>query len=92
MTWSERFAAHLTKRGLSQLDAVVELRAAGLRASTSQVHYWCRGSVPRSESRDIIAAWSGGDVPAETTEESGPALPDDTGEHLAVPPSRASTA
>lgn len=85
MAWSEKFAAHLVKREISQLDAVIELRALGLRVSQSQVHYWCRGSVPRAETRDIVETWSGGAVSSATDEPSGPDLAaDDSGEHPAV--------
>ena len=68
MSWSERFAAHLSTRGISQLDAVIELRAVGVRATQSQAHYWCRGSVPRLATREQIAIWSKGDVPAEAVD------------------------
>jgi hypothetical protein len=64
-TWSERFAAHLVKRNLSQLDVVIELRTLGLYVTQSQVHYWAHGSRPREdEHRERIAKWSKGAVPA----------------------------
>lgn len=64
MNWSERFAAYLTKRDVSQLDVVIELRTFGVRATQSQVHYWIHGSRPRAEARERIAKWSRGAVPA----------------------------
>ncbi len=93
MSWSERFAQHLEKRGISQLDAVIELRACGVRVSQSQIHYWCRGSVPRTATRRPIELWSGGAVPALTPDEaSSPDLDaDESGEHPAADSTRTST-
>ena len=64
MNWSERFGAYLAKRGISQLDVVIELLTFGVRATQSQVHYWLQGSRPREETREQIAKWSRGQVPA----------------------------
>ncbi len=65
MSWSERFAAYLARRKISQLEAVIELRTHGVCATQSQIHYWTQGSRPREdEHRERIAKWSKGAVPA----------------------------
>ena len=71
------------------MDVVVELRARGVRVTQSQVHYWCRGSVPRLATREQIEKWSDGAVSAETAEiptdeGSGPSLHDATGSRPTV--------
>lgn len=71
MGWSDRFAKHLRKRDISQIDAVVELRSYGVRATQSQVHYWCCGSRPREQDvRNRIERWSDGAIPACAPRES----------------------
>ncbi len=64
MGWSERFAKYLKKRGLNQQDAMVEMRASGVRVTQSQVHYWTQGALPRESTRMRIEEWSKGAVPA----------------------------
>ncbi len=92
MTWSERFAAYVNSRGVSQLDVVIELRQHGIGPGVSQVHYWMRGSLPRAKTRDAIERWSGGAVAARVDEAPANDGADATGEHPAVTPDRASSA
>ncbi len=62
-TWSERFSAHLEKRGITDVQACHELKVG-----QSQIHYWTHGSTPREKRRKQIERWSGGEVPSEADE------------------------
>jgi transcriptional regulator with XRE-family HTH domain len=59
-TWSDVFRRYLKKNDIRQLDV-----AFALRVGPSQVSYWCRGSVPREDTRRTIERWSKGAVPAD---------------------------
>jgi hypothetical protein len=65
MTGAELLCAYLAKTGKTRLQAAYELKA-----STSQIHYWCSGvSIPRLSRRPRIRRWSKGFIPEASWEE-----------------------
>ena len=66
MTWSEAFTAYIEERygENAQIKA-----AASLGMSKSKIHYWCRGSRARDDTRQSTQRWSKGTVKASLPKE-----------------------